>query len=391
MLRRILLLTFYYPPDLCAGSFRAGALVDALQRQGGGQLQIDVITTQPNRYHSFSQQAAAEQCLPGVRIRRVSLPAHRSGLRDQARAFLHFATQVRHLLRDEHYDLVVGTSSRLMTAVLAAAVARQRRLPLYLDIRDIFAENMAELFPAWYLRPAISLFNRLEHWTITTARRGNLVSAGFLPYFRARYPQQDFSCHTNGIDPPFLHQDWQAAPRAGRRLQVLYAGNIGEGQGLHLILPPLARALGQRVQFVLHGDGGRVEALRSAVEGLDNVSLLPPVSREQLIAAYRQADVLFLHLNDLQAFRRVLPSKLFEYAATGKPLWAGVAGFAADFIRQELPDAALFPPCDAAAALQAFERLPVELADRQAFIARHARERIMQAMARDILAVLEGA
>jgi len=31
------------------------------------------------------------------------------------------------------------------------------------------------------------------------------------------------------------------------------------------------------------------------------------------------ADVLFLHLNAYKAFEKVLPSKIFEYAATGRP------------------------------------------------------------------------
>ena len=54
---RVLLLTFYYPADLSAGSFRAKALVDALRRQGGDDLSIDVVTTVPNRYHTHKEQA----------------------------------------------------------------------------------------------------------------------------------------------------------------------------------------------------------------------------------------------------------------------------------------------------------------------------------------------
>ena len=48
-------------------------------------------------------------------------------------------------------------------------------------------------------------------------------------------------------------------------------------------------------------------------------------------------DVLFLHLNDYSAFRKVIPSKIFEYAATGKPIVAGVSGYAAEFLRHENP------------------------------------------------------
>lgn len=391
MPRRILLVTFFYPPDLCAGSFRAGALVEALRARSGSALEVDVLTTQPNRYHSFSRLAETEEHMDGVRVRRIAIPGHRSGFFDQARAFVYFARQALQLSRDERYDLVIGTSSRLMTAVLAAWLARRRAIPLYLDLRDIFAENMRELLTAWYWRPLLGAFDRLERWAVARAARVNLVSAGFLPYFQARYPGREFVCFPNGVDRLF------ASPAVGRDiertqsepLRVVYAGNIGEGQGMHLILPELARQLRGRATFRVFGDGGRIEQLRRALAGVDNVELLSPVSREQLVEAYRQADVLFLHLNDLQAFRRVLPSKLFEYAATGKPLWAGVAGFAADFIRREVPNAVVFAPCDVAGAVQALDALHLGFTSREDFVSRYSRERIMRGMADDILQLLE--
>ena len=50
------------------------------------------------------------------------------------------------------------------------------------------------------------------------------------------------------------------------------------------------------------------------------------------MSEYDKASILFLHLNDYEAFYKVLPSKIFEYATTGKPIIAGVNGFAKDVI-----------------------------------------------------------
>jgi glycosyltransferase involved in cell wall biosynthesis len=112
------------------------------------------------------------------------------------------------------------------------------------------------------------------------------------------------------------------------------------------------------------------------------------MSRTNLIAEYQGADVLFLHLNDYEAFTRVLPSKVFEYAALGKPIWAGVAGYAADFIRGQVTNAAVFPPCDADAALRALDTLVLRAAPREEFVRRYARRDIMRRMAKDIAAHL---
>ncbi len=44
--------------------------------------------------------------------------------------------------------------------------------------------------------------------------------------------------------------------------------------------------------------------------------------------------------------KKVLPSKLFEYAAFDKPIIAGVGGYASQFIRENLSNYILFAPTD---------------------------------------------
>jgi glycosyltransferase involved in cell wall biosynthesis len=122
-----------------------------------------------------------------------------------------------------------------------------------------------------------------------------------------------------------------------------------------------------------------------AAQGVDNVELRVPVSRAALIDAYRAADVLFLHLGSHAAFEKVLPSKLFEYAALGKPILAGVAGYAARFIHEEIGNAAVFAPCNVAAALIAFDSLQLMDRPRPEFVAKYARVNIARAMADDVL------
>ena len=38
--------------------------------------------------------------------------------------------------------------------------------------------------------------------------------------------------------------------------RILYAGNLGEGQGLHKIIPESAKKLEGKFEFVIIGDGG---------------------------------------------------------------------------------------------------------------------------------------
>ena len=386
---RILILSFYYPPDLAAGSFRTAALVAAL-RTRAPRMTLEVITTLPNRYSTFSREAQAEEGGGGLTIRRIKLPSHRSGMLDQALAFRHFARGVCRLTAGVHFDLVYATSSRLMTAALGAWISRRARAPLYLDIRDIFVDTINDVLPgalAFTMKPILSA---LESWTIGRAAHVNLVSPGFEPYFRYRYPGRSLSCYTNGVDEEFSGVD-TGAPNSRLEgdgsITVLYAGNMGEGQGLHLILPPLAKKFGTKIRFKLIGDGGRRVQLESALleSGAKNVEVLPPMSRQALLVQYAAADVLFLHLNAYAAFDKVLPSKIFEYAALGKPIWAGVRGYPAEFLRQEVRNVAVFAPCDVAAAYESFKQLEIRSTPRPDFVEKYSRACIMKTMANDIL------
>jgi glycosyltransferase involved in cell wall biosynthesis len=388
---RLLILTFYFTPDLSAGSFRATALVKALRERAPAGTEIDVLTSMPNRYSSYACQAPETETCGGCEIRRIALPAHQSDMRGQARAFARFARAVRAFVAPRQYDLVFATSSRLMTAALGAWIARSKRARLYLDVRDIFVDTITELLPPLAARVAGTVFAPIESWTMGRADRINLVSPGFAPYFHTRYGTSSFAWFTNGIDDEFLAAGVPAVPRAvsDHAATILYAGNIGEGQALHEIVPALAVALRGRARLVVIGDGGRRSVLEAAIarSGADNVQVQPPLARGQLIRAYQAADVLFLHLGRQAAFEKVLPSKVFEYAALGKPLLAGVAGYAARFIREEIDNAAVFAPGDAAAAVEAFAGLQILDRRREGFINKYRRSHISTAMAADILAL----
>jgi glycosyltransferase involved in cell wall biosynthesis len=388
---KILFLTFYYPPDLSAGSFRSEALIEQLVQSLPSDAHIDVITTQPNRYASIDKIASRHEVRDKISVERIPLPAHQSGMIDQARAFITFDRAVTQRVHGRKYDLVFATSSRLMTAFLGARIAARLNTRLYLDIRDIFADTIKDVLPGAKVKLLLPVLNQIERYTVRKAARINLVSEGFRPYFESRYPGQRFDFFTNGIDEEFLDIDidWSKTNLLpAKPLRVLYAGNIGEGQGLHRILPQLAKMAGQDYIFTVVGDGGRRDQLQQDLsrEGVQNaVDIKPPVERGDLMNYYKNSDVLFLHLNDYDAFAKVLPSKIFEYAATGKPIVAGVNGYSAEFLRSEVENCAVFPPCDATAALGALKSVSVISKHRTTFIQRYRRTGIMKRMAESLM------
>jgi len=391
---RVLFLSFYFEPDLCAGSFRNTALLKELMAQVPPGSNIDVITTLPSRYSTFNADAESQESRDCVTIYRIPLPVHKSGMVDQSKAFIHFAREAIGIGSSDDYNFIYASSSRLMTASLGAYLSRKLKVPLYLDIRDIFVETIKDVLPkklGWAMKP---IFSIIEKWTFSRAAKINLVSEGFKSYFERRYPSSPLSFYTNGIDEEFLDVPVTSSETlVGKIPEVVYAGNIGEGQGLHTILPPLAKHFEGKLKFKIIGDGGRRPQLEQAFKAaaVTNVELLQPVGRDDLIQAYLHADILFMHLNDYDAFLKVLPSKLFEYAALGKPIWAGVAGYAASFVDQHVSNAAVFRPCDIESAVTAFHNLSLTTEPRDDFVEKFSRANIMKEMAADIIRTAGGA
>jgi hypothetical protein len=393
-MKRIVYLTFYFKPDLCAGSFRNSPLAIELAKQAlEKNVVVDVYTTLPNRYSTFDIGAQEYEEIDNLRIHRIALPDHKSGMLDQVVAFWHFYNAVWKLNQSKNADLVFASSSRLFTAYLGYKLAKKCESPLYLDIRDIFVDTMNDVFKSKLVKILIlPLLKIIEAQTFNFAIHINLISGGFKEYF-LRFKTPKYSYFSNGIDEEFISRDKsiESGDVSISQKLIIYAGNIGEGQGLHRIIPQAAQLLGDEYNFLIIGDGGAKKQLQAEIKnlGLTNVILNNPVSRDELQSFYDKSDFLFLHLNDYPAFRKVLPSKIFELATFNKPIIAGVAGFAAHFINKEVSNSFVFDPCD---AIQLAEYLKNSKSnsfiDRHQFVDRFRRNKINKAMAKSILSYL---
>lgn len=383
---RILVLSFYYTPDLCAGSFRTTAFIEELKKQINFEDKVDIVTAMPNRYESFSEDAKEfEKLAENIEINRINLGTHKSGFVDQSKLFLKFVWEVFKLIRQrKKYDIVYATSSRLMTAFLGSLIANKQKAKLYLDIRDIFTDTLESVFAKSKLKYIIPIFKQIEKYTINSSNHVNLVSKGFEKYFKDINNNISYSFYTNGIDDIFLSYNFTKLTENKKKI-ITYAGNIGEGQGLEKIIPDMARKLGNEYEIHIIGDGGRKKALIENLKEINNVKLFDPVSRIKLLEIYKNSDILFLHLNDYEAFKKVLPSKLFEYATTNKFIIAGVGGYAREFVEDNITDSIVFKPCNIDDFYEKFKKVErfVDI-NRISFIKKFKRENIMQKMAKEV-------
>jgi hypothetical protein len=383
---RILYLSFYFEPDLSAGSFRNSSLSRELSSLIGPNDKIEVVTTMPNRYHTYLKNSKIFEKIGNLEIYRIPLPKHKNGFIDQLFSFRKYFFRTLKVTRKEDFDLVFASSSRLFTAFLGRIISRGKKIPLYLDIRDIFLDNLQNVlknpFFKWCL---FKLLKIIERYTFSKATHINLISAGFEPYFK-QYSIPCYSYFSNGIDEEFLKMPISNSVPKGPFL-ITYAGNIGEGQGLEKIVPLAAKKLEKNYRFRIIGEGGMKETLIKELkkQKAQNVEIISPVSRSQLIEYYRETHILFLHLNDYPAFEKVLPSKIFEYAATDKPIIAGVCGYTKRFISENIRNTIIFDPGDVEDFVKKIQKFKFSYEDRPSFKQKYSRKKINEQMAKSIL------
>ena len=399
---RVLLLSFYYTPDFCAGSFRAQSISEALSNEEKVN-HFYVYTTCPHRYGNIKSHSA-NKGYEKKNIIRFKVPQHNNKFLKQLITFFVFAikTIFISIKNKNNIDLILITSSRFGTAFLGYLLSILLKKPLAIDIRDIFSDSLNSLNfnDSFIIKYFSKIIKKIETLIIAHAKWKNFVSPGFLHYHNDKnIVSNEINIFTNGIDNIFIKNRKFISgiknSKYNKTVEILYAGNIGFGQGLEKIIIPLARIYRKKIVFKIIGDGSSKNILIKNIQKYDlkNILVYEPVNRSKLIEYYNSADFLFLHLNDIPAFERVIPSKIFEYATFDKPVLAGVSGAAKDFIEENLNGFYVFSPNDVDTAKVSIEKILKNKysnkIDNSNFVKKYDRSTIMKKMINNMINTME--
>jgi len=352
---RILYLTQWFDPE--PGVIKGPRFVRALEAAGH---EVTVVTGFPNyptgRLHpGYRLRPMMRETIEGARVVRLPLyPSHDGSSARRALNFLSFFASafLYCLLRRDRYALAYVYHPPITVGLAAALAGLVRRLPFVLEIQDLWPDTIA----VTGMGGASTLARMLDPVCRFVYRRTRTIIVQSEGMRRALVDRGVSDAKIVVIhnwseveDPPARDDD--ARPTGSTT--IVYGGNLGRAQALGTVLEAAALIERRRrdVRILLYGDGIDAKELKSKARamGVTTLEFCDRIPRADIVPVFARADALLLHLARDPLFAITIPSKTQFYLAMGRPIIAGIAGEAADLLRES--GAALIAPPEDAEAL----------------------------------------
>ena len=337
--RRIFYLTQYYVTDAEAGGTRPYHHIKFLAQWG---YHVDVITS----YVSYNDRTIPAQ-FQGTKIvaeqkghlriyRTYAYPHYGQDMRSRLRNYLSFAYYAVKLgVTLERPDVVLASSPSLFVGLAGWILSVVRRTKFVLEIRDLWPEAivamkaMSHPVLIGFAKQVAALLYRQAHAIIA-------LSDGIRQGIR-RYGIAEGKIHLipNAADVELyenLCPDEFTRVRCALNLEnkfvAMYAGALAHSDGLEIIIN--AAALLREwpdIHFVFVGNGARKDTLRQMCREKQVERQVTFVSQQpkKLVPNYiGAADVCLLPIAPGEFWSLLLPNKIFDYLAVGRPVIAAV-------------------------------------------------------------------
>ena len=404
---RILFLSHYFAPE---GNAPASRVFEFTRRWARAGHHVTVITCAPNVpagvvYEGYANRWLEREEVEGVEVIRVwTYLAANQGTSRRILNYLSFMlTATLAGLRVPRPDVVIATSPQFFCGWAGVLVAKLRRLAFVLEIRDLWPESIVAV-GALSNSKLIRLLEWLELRMYAAADRVVTVGDGYGEKLeRKGVAIRDIHVIPNGVDREVFRPDADGTAvrqeyGLGDRFVCAYLGTIGMGSGLEVVLRAARRlrdAGRDDVRLMLVGDGAVREELqrRADEEGLEQLLFAGQQPKARMPEFLAATDACLVHLTRTELFKTVLPSKIFEASASGKPIILGVEGIAAELVNAAEAGVCIEPENEGE-LVEAVSKLASDRA-LAAKLGRNGRERIaphfdVERLAGEYIALLEG-
>ena len=341
---KILFVTqFFYPEN-----FRINDLAKRLMLRGH---QVSVLTGLPNYsggefYEGYSFKGPYRESLEGIRIYRVPVSPRKKGSLFLSLNYLSFV--ITSCLEagslPDDFDIIYAFGTSPITQALGALAYKKRTgCRVILNVQDLWPDNVIAI--TGVKNPVfIGLLDGLvdhiyngcdlilgtsKSFVRSIKKRRGLKEkrkVGFWPQYAT--VEKSGEKRTDILRPGIFH--------------VVFAGNVGEGQGLDIMLEAaglLSQQYSGRLVFDIVGDGRARQFLEKKAErmGLSGAGMIVfhgSFPEEEVPGILAAADASLLILKNDPIFERTIPAKLQTYLCCGCPVIGCVKGESRELIEK---------------------------------------------------------
>jgi glycosyltransferase involved in cell wall biosynthesis len=318
------------PPDK-AGGTRHYSLAKELVRLG------HKVTIIASSFDYFSQtetklsvgESSKRETVDGVDFIWLRTPPYKGNSLGRIRNMLSFTFDIWREKSCEHLprpDVIYGSSPHLFAAYSAYRVAKRKKIPFVLEVRDIWPQSLVDIGSISPGHPLVRLLTRLEKTLYTHAT--HVVT--LLPFAHEHIVQKGgrpdaITWVSNGIDLRLVPAPEE--PKATGKFNIFYTGAHGVANALDVLVETANevqhRPDAAHIHFTLVGEGPEKIKLKETAKqyGLTNITFRDSVPKRSLYTLAQEADAFVALVRDSVLYKHGISfNKFFDYLAMARPV-----------------------------------------------------------------------
>lgn len=334
---KVLIVSFYYEPELGAAPSRITNLAKGLKAMG---VDVDVLTCLPNYpkgrvFDGYRRRFSMKETIDGIKVYRYWTYATVSknpfkrvlAMTSYAMTMWSFAFK-RKLIKS--YDRIIVQSPPIM--VSASAMLLFKKLygkKVVLNVSDLWPGSAVELGFVREGSLSFKVLSRLERFIYKNAHSVMGQSQEIVEHVERMFPGKSTFLYRNL--QPVENVCLQPRERSSR-LKIVYAGLFGVAQGVLPLLKSIDFvALG--VEMHLYGGGNQAdEILEYIKDGDKNIWYHGYVSKQEMNEELKKYDLSIIPL--AASIHGAVPSKIFDLLPTGVPILFSGDGEGARIVKE---------------------------------------------------------
>jgi colanic acid biosynthesis glycosyl transferase WcaI len=328
---KFLILTQYFPPEVGAAQSRLSALSQELTNLGHF---VEVVTALPNYprgkiFPKYRGRWFLNEEIAGTPVRRSWVYASQGAGPSRMASFASFSvTSLFGLFKAARPDWIFVESPPLSLVVPALLAARLRRVPVIMNVADLWPDSIRALGLGTN-RIVLKALEKLEQFaykhsqiisTVSEAVRQTLIRDKGVPAAKiALFPN---GADLNVFEPMPPDTELKRALNLKDEKVILYAGTHGFAQGLEHALEAARLLRNDGIRFLFLGDGSekaRLVHLSNQLK-LNNVTFRDPVDPSEVPRYFSIADCGLSSQRDVALLEGNHPAKIVSIMACAKPV-----------------------------------------------------------------------